>query len=1089
MKRICTLVVMFAALAVAAYAGARLSASTQLFIAERNGEINLDMPTGGPTMMLRARAYGAPMRMVARSEEVNGVAMVPAFIHINPSQADVLSAQGVVVQESFKDFVTALIPVDRIEAVAELAGVREINVATVVECATDMSRVYSNVDDVLTHSADAVSAGLPTPFTGKGVVVGIIDSGIDFNHVMFQDTMGASRIKMLYIAKSSSSLTDYTSSIADLTADKTSSSHGTHTSSTAAGSNLTVNGVTYGGMAPEADIAMVALSNYSYTTNIANAIKYIYDFADKQGEPCVISMSLGSNMGPHDGTGELPSVFEQYAGNNPNHILCVSSGNFAGKGEWGVMHNEGTAAPGAPFSTVICGYASAQSNTYYNNYYAYYTWFYARQANVPLSCRLHIVDMEADTMVWSSAKITGSVNSVSGISTYFSASPKVTFAQDTYSGKWYIQLYYGSYISMKEPYTRSRYALAMTVYSDSVEITVDAWDYMYNTFPAYGATAGGYKFTAAEEGSTISDWSASDAVLSVGAYAAKNVVTDYLGETHTMNKFTLGDICNFSSYQKKGCGPTGAMKPDICAPGANVIAAINHYESSGYMKNAYTSSGYYLTNKDDARSMGSMGGTSMAAPCAAGVIALWLEAAKSVGDSLTTSDIRDIMAHTAIVDSYTLQPNFGPYGKIDALAGVKYILGDTTLTPVVLLEPDTLKVEALVGDTATASFVINGAHLNDGITLTLNDTAGVYSIDTAFVSVEDAAEGVTITLTYVPLQPGHDDATITVSTPGAADTLVIIEGFSPLATVAPVMLPADSAAIKLRSFRADWTDETEAEKVASYTLLVSLQPEVILLDSIDFSQTEAMSKNQADSASKYLPEGWVAGTGFYLDGGCVSLRGTMTSGTYVGYDKISVVLTAKSYYSATAATLTIGTGSATETLTLTSDFGEYVVVLEAGDSCQLRFTASNYPQVQSIAVYGGNITAPEGEDNIPKTEETYRELGVRSEELGVDSVMSFLVAGLRAGGTFNYKVKALYVDGTESVWSNVEQVTLFGEDAVETGDVNADGEVNIADVNALISIILGNSTEDDYAGVCDVNGDGEINIADVNAVIAIILGE
>jgi len=58
-----------------------------------------------------------------------------------------------------------------------------------------------------------------------------------------------------------------------------------------------------------------------------------------------------------------------------------------------------------------------------------------------------------------------------------------------------------------------------------------------------------------------------------------------------------------------------------------------------------------------------------------------------------------------------------------------------------------------------------------------------------------------------------------------------------------------------------------------------------------------------------------------------------------------------------------------------------------------------------------------------------------------------------------------------------------------TGDVNADGEVNIADVNALISIILGNSTAEDYVGVSDVNGDAEINIADVNAVIAIILGD
>ena len=49
--------------------------------------------------------------------------------------------------------------------------------------------------------------------------------------------------------------------------------------------------------------------------------------------------------------------------------------------------------------------------------------------------------------------------------------------------------------------------------------------------------------------------------------------------------------------------------------------------------------------------------------------------------------------------------------------------------------------------------------------------------------------------------------------------------------------------------------------------------------------------------------------------------------------------------------------------------------------------------------------------------------------------------------------------------------------------MNGDGEVNIADVNAVISAILGNA----IAPACDVNGDGEVNIADVNAVISIIL--
>ena len=51
------------------------------------------------------------------------------------------------------------------------------------------------------------------------------------------------------------------------------------------------------------------------------------------------------------------------------------------------------------------------------------------------------------------------------------------------------------------------------------------------------------------------------------------------------------------------------------------------------------------------------------------------------------------------------------------------------------------------------------------------------------------------------------------------------------------------------------------------------------------------------------------------------------------------------------------------------------------------------------------------------------------------------------------------------------------------GDVNGDGEVTIADVNAVVSVILGHSVN----GMADVNGDDEVTIADVNAVISIIL--
>ena len=57
------------------------------------------------------------------------------------------------------------------------------------------------------------------------------------------------------------------------------------------------------------------------------------------------------------------------------------------------------------------------------------------------------------------------------------------------------------------------------------------------------------------------------------------------------------------------------------------------------------------------------------------------------------------------------------------------------------------------------------------------------------------------------------------------------------------------------------------------------------------------------------------------------------------------------------------------------------------------------------------------------------------------------------------------------------------------GDVNGDHEVNIADINAIIDIILGSTVNPIIMERADVNGDGEVNIADVNVVIDVILSE
>jgi hypothetical protein len=77
------------------------------------------------------------------------------------------------------------------------------------------------------------------------------------------------------------------------------------------------------------------------------------------------------------------------------------------------------------------------------------------------------------------------------------------------------------------------------------------------------------------------------------------------------------------------------------------------------------------------------------------------------------------------------------------------------------------------------------------------------------------------------------------------------------------------------------------------------------------------------------------------------------------------------------------------------------------------------------------------------------------------------------------------VNGTESEWSNIEQVTLT-ESTWLMGDVDRDGKVNVSDVTALVNMILGVVPMDQE--VADVDGNGKVNVSDVTALVNIILG-
>ena len=92
-------------------------------------------------------------------------------------------------------------------------------------------------------------------------------------------------------------------------------------------------------------------------------------------------------------------------------------------------------------------------------------------------------------------------------------------------------------------------------------------------------------------------------------------------------------------------------------------------------------------------------------------------------------------------------------------------------------------------------------------------------------------------------------------------------------------------------------------------------------------------------------------------------------------------------------------------------------------------------------------------------------------------------------GGFDYSGRTLHVPhGTADAYrANDLWHPFFGQivEDLMKGDVNIDGEVNIADVNSAIDMVLHGA----YDSFGDVNGDGEVNIADINTIIDIILSE
>ena len=702
---------------------------------------------------------GTVLSRFASSHMVDGREMVDCFIAIdNEGIIPRLRMAGVDVNCEFDGFVTAQVPVDLLAQVSQIVGVSDVEVSPKIELCTDSTLNATHTINVLNGQAN----NLPFNYDGTGVIVGVIDVGFDYQHMAYRCADDPSRCRIVRVYDTSDKTghkAKYKNSflpgsvfideeILSLTTDNQNDSHGTHTSSIAAGTH--VNG--YGGMAPGADIVLCAVSEMGTglsTVEVANCVRYIDSYADSVGKPYVVSVSVSTTDGPHDGRDYLSKAIAQMVG--PGKVFVIAAGNNGSNPTYAhciasptqTRHFMFMQKDGTGFDSTYC-YVNFTSDIWMRNDFTRFDF------------KFHVLDLTTNQIVWESDESVSTVNmDLSLLSDYYTPVPGSAThylrgtVQTSSDGKKYhliVQarnLQSTKYTTSSSGNTKySSYALGVTI-TPRKNTDIDAWVSNSNArFARYtshvttmdGDTISGF-YVPSNSDCSIGTYAVHDSIISVGAYAARNSYYSLLSDNIiTNNSVTIGQIASFSGYAVEGTGPTGKALPTICAPGYDVVAAGNRYNTAYAVNSAYT-----VMKTEDGSPWCVMSGTSMATPSVAGIIALWLQA----NPRLCVRQIKDIIAQTAIRDNFTTGnkgTHFGPNGKIDALAGIKLVLqhqnygsGDVNCDGIINISDVTTLIDYLLG-TIPKPFDENAADIDHDGVISIADVTSI--IDTLLTSNE-----------------------------------------------------------------------------------------------------------------------------------------------------------------------------------------------------------------------------------------------------------------------------------------------------------------------------------------------------------------
>lgn len=624
------------------------------------GTITAQKLSPGAQIMLQEQKAGGDVAAVSADGES---ATAEMFIRISDVAAvEQLEALGVDVHQMYgENRLTATVPLSLLEQIADIDEVTYVQISPKVEPLNDKARADAGADDAHSETNGYGS------YKGDGVIVGMVDTGIEYGHLAFYDSdFTGLRISRLWDQNKSGTKPDgfsygaeYTSAddILAVAYDNTDGFHGTHTSGIAAGADM-VND--YYGVAPNAEIVMV--SYRSSTSDIADAVQYIFDYADEVDKPCVVNLSLGTQMGPHDGTSDFDQIIEDITG--PGRIVVGACGN---NGYTALHAMKALTDDDTEFKTLVNFSSGSGSQVEVSDIWG--------PVGSSFSVYAVVVNTSTGEVTGKSSAVTTSGNgyttkSFSSSSTGVTGTVAISGSTDSNNNR------PNAWIQFTVTKISSGYAVGFVVEGTSGD-EIHAWNTYSTEFTdgdLDGYTDGDCVYSVAEVGGT------GNQTISVGSYTTRLNFKSINGSTYGYGTAYIGGLNGISAFSSVGPRIDGVVKPDITAPGATIISSTSQYQSG------FSTTGSTIVAKSTNGSVTSYYeasvGTSMACPYVTGSVALWLQA----NPELTPDDILSVLESTARTDKYTgtltsKDPEWG-YGKIDTFEGLVEVLSTTGITSV-----------------------------------------------------------------------------------------------------------------------------------------------------------------------------------------------------------------------------------------------------------------------------------------------------------------------------------------------------------------------------------------------------------------------